>query len=51
MYFGILYIFFKIWSKLKIYIIYNTWYDFTCKFKDLRLSNYINIMIMCMIQL
>ena len=30
-------------------IIYNTWYDFIYKFKDLRLCNNMNIMIMCMI--
>ncbi len=30
-------------------IIYNTWYDFIYEFKDLRSSNNINIMIMCMI--
>ena len=30
-------------------IIYNTWYDFIYKFKYLRFSNSMNIMIMCKI--
>ena len=30
-------------------IICNTWYDLIHKFKDLRFSNNMNIMIMCMI--
>ena len=32
-----------------ILIIYNIWYDFIHKFKDLIFSNNMNIMIICMI--